>query len=81
MTGVQTCALPISIQYTDDMLADVQEVIQKMVETSNTHYEAMMNDFQGIYATITSNREELMPQPPSQPEETKEAAEAEPEQS
>ncbi len=70
-----------AIQYTDDMLADVQEVIQKMVETSNTHYEAMMNDFQGIYATITSNREELMPQPPSQPEETKEAAEAEPEQS
>lgn len=69
-----------AIQYTDDLLADVQNVVQKMVETSNSHYEAMMNDFQGIYATITSNREELMPQPP-QPETETEAGSAASEQS
>ncbi len=68
-----------AIQYTDDLLADVQKVIQRMVETSNNHYEAMMKDFQGIYTTITSNREELMPQSPK-PAEKAEAEEAKAEQ-
>ncbi len=59
-----------AIQYTDDMLADVQNLVQKMVGSANSHYEAMLNDFQGIYNTITNNRAELMPQQPKEaPEE------------
>lgn len=59
-----------AIQYTDDMLADVQNLVQKMVGSANSHYEAMLNDFQGIYNTITNNRAELMPQQPEEaPEE------------
>ncbi len=61
-----------AIQYTDDRLAELQDMVQRMVETSNSRYEAMMNNFQEFYALITSNREELIPQPPAAPEGTPE---------
>lgn len=50
-----------AIQYTDERLAELQDMIQRMVDTSNARYEAMMNNFQEFYAVITSNREELAP--------------------
>ena len=61
-----------AIQYTDDRLAELQDTVQRMVETSNSRYEAMMNNFQEFYVLITSNREELIPQPPAAPEGTPE---------
>ena len=61
-----------AIQYTDDRLAELQDMVQRMVETSNSRYEAMMNNFQQFYVLITSNREELIPQPPAAPEGTPE---------
>ena len=61
-----------AIQYTDDRLAELQDMVQRMVETSNSRYEAMMNNFQEFYVLITSNREELIPQPPATPEGTPE---------
>ena len=61
-----------AIQYTDDRLAELQDMVQRMVETSNSRYEAMMNNFQEFYVLITSNREELIPQPPAAPEGTPE---------
>ena len=61
-----------AIQYTDDRLAELQDMVQRMVETSNSRYEAMMNNFQEFYVLITSNREEPIPQPPAAPEGTPE---------
>lgn len=61
-----------AIQYTDEQLAALQGMVQRMVETSNTRYQAMMNNFQDFYDELTSNRAELAPQPPAAPEETQE---------
>ena len=44
------------------MLANLQNMVQNLVDTSNTRYEAMMNNFQEFYNVITSNRAELAPQ-------------------
>ena len=51
-----------AIQYTDDMLANLQTMVQNLVDSSNSRYEAMMNNFQHFYNVITSNRAELPPQ-------------------
>lgn len=59
-----------AIRYTDDMLASLQDLVMRTVETSNLRYEAMINNFQDFYNTITSNRAELAPQPEERPEET-----------
>ncbi|MBS6395595.1 MAG: ATPase [Clostridiales bacterium] len=61
-----------AIQYTDDMLANLQEMVQKLVETSNSRYESMMNNFQDFYNVITSNRQELSPQSEAEAEERSE---------
>lgn len=61
-----------AIQYTDDMLANLQDMVQKLVESSNSRYAAMMNNFQDFYNVITSNRAELAPQSAAEPEETPE---------
>ena len=53
-----------AIQYTDELLANLQEMVQGMVEASNLRYEAMMNNFQDFYNVIVSNRAELNPQQP-----------------
>lgn len=50
-----------AIQYTDDMLANMQDMVQQVVETSNSRYTAMMQNFQDFYDTIISNRQELVP--------------------
>ena len=44
-----------AIQYTDDMLANMQTMLQDVVEKSNSHYSAMMDNFQQFYNTITSS--------------------------
>ena len=59
-----------AIQYTDERLAELQDMIQRMVDTSNARYDAMMSNFQEFYAVITSNREELAPPQEETPEET-----------
>lgn len=64
-----------AIQYTDDMLANLQEMVQNLVESSNSRYEAMMKNFQDFYSVITSNRSELAPQTGTETE-----AEEEPEE-
>ena len=51
-----------AIQYTDDMLANLQTMVQNLVDSSNSRYEAMMNNFQDFYNVITSNRAQLAPQ-------------------
>ncbi len=54
-----------AIQYTDDRLAELQEMIRQVVEASNAHYAGMMGNFESFYAQLTSNREELGIQPQS----------------
>ena len=44
------------------MLANMQTMLQDVVEKSNSHYSAMMDNFQQFYNTITSNRAELAPE-------------------
>lgn len=51
-----------AIRYTDDMLANLQNMVAKMVETSNERYGLMIKNFQDFYDTISTNREELAPQ-------------------
>ena len=66
-----------AIRYTDDMLANLQNMVQNLVETSNSRYTAMMNNFQDFYNVITSNRQELAPQAGTEeaPEEEQEEQE------
>lgn len=64
-----------AIQYTDDMLANMQTMVQEVVETSNSRYSAMMKNFQDFYDTIISNRQELAPETASVKEETEETTE------
>ena len=61
-----------AIQYTDDMLANMQTMVQEVVETPNSRYRAMMKNFQDFYDTIISNRQELAPETASVKEETEE---------
>ena len=64
-----------AIQYTDDMLANMQTMVQEVVETSNSRYSAMMKNFQDFYDTIISNRQELAPETASVKGETEETTE------
>ena len=58
-----------AIHYTDEMLANLQDMVQKLVDSSNSRYEAMITNLQDFYNVITSNRAELLPQPEAEPEE------------
>lgn len=51
-----------AIQYTDDMLANLQNMVQSLVESTNARYASMMGNFEEFYNVITSNRAELNPQ-------------------
>lgn len=51
-----------AIQYTDELLANLQNMIAKTVEASNERYASMVKNFQDFYDTISANREELAPQ-------------------
>ncbi len=63
-----------AIQYTDDLLAKLQKMVSKAVNTSNSQYAAMMKTFEDFYNAVGSNRQELRPQQPAAtetpPEET-----------
>ena len=37
-----------AIQYTDERLAELQDMIQRMVDTSNARYDAMVSNFQEL---------------------------------
>ncbi len=65
-----------AIQYTDEKLAELQDIVQRLVDTSHVRYEAMLNNFQDFFNEISSNRAELLPQ---QPEPEKEEPKEEPE--
>ncbi len=57
-----------AIQYTDDMLADLQEMVRRALESSNQHYQNMMGSFQDFYNEISNNRAQLKPSQGTQAE-------------
>lgn len=65
-----------AIEYTDDLLAEVQDMVKTNLETITAHYQNVCDDFKKLYDMIVSNREELRPgsgqAPVEEPEEVPE---------
>ena len=57
--------------------ANLQEMVQNVVENSNSRYTALMQNFQDFYNTIISNREELAPETSVKTEEEASVKESE----
>lgn len=51
-----------AVQYTDDLLAHVEEVVAHYINTSGARYDALMDSLNECYETVRANRAELRPQ-------------------
>lgn len=51
-----------AIQYTDDILANLQGIISHTITTSNAKYENLIKSLQDCYEIVNANRVELIPQ-------------------
>ena len=51
-----------AMQYTDDILANLENIIKHSIETSTNNYNQSLADLQQIETIISSNRAELAPQ-------------------
>lgn len=51
-----------AMQYTDDILANLENIIKHSIETSTNNYNQSLADLQQIESIISSNRAELAPQ-------------------
>ena len=51
-----------AVQYTDDLLAHVEEVVAHYINNTGAHYNAMMDSLKECYETVRANRAELHPQ-------------------
>ncbi|OYP59580.1 ATPase, partial [Lachnotalea glycerini] len=60
-----------AIQYTDDMLANMQGIISHAINSSTAKYENLVKSLQDCYDIVNANRVELAPQ-----EDEEEVAEA-----
>ncbi|MGN0375657.1 MAG: hypothetical protein ACI4EN_09175 [Butyrivibrio sp.] len=52
-----------AIQYTDDMLANLQMIIEHSLENNKAKYDALMNSLNKDLNIVISNRKELRPEP------------------
>lgn len=50
-----------AVQYTDDMLANVEAIISHAIEGTNFRYQELINGLNGCYETVKHNRAELRP--------------------
>lgn len=65
-----------AIQYTDDMLKSMEDVISNAIDTSKARYDNLHNSLQGFLDIVTLNRAELSGDDRSQaPDKTKASAE------
>ena len=64
-----------AIQYTDEILKNLQELIASSIETTQARHENLVNNLTGYLNTIAANRMELAPQP-EQPQENPQTAAA-----
>jgi cell division septum initiation protein DivIVA len=51
-----------AIQYTDDMLANLQGIISHSINTSTAKFENLVKSLQDCYDIVNANRVELVPQ-------------------
>ena len=51
-----------AIQYTDDMLANLQMIIEHSLENNKSKYDALMNSLNKDLNIVVSNRKELRPE-------------------
>ena len=51
-----------AVQYTDDLLAHVEEVVAHYMNTAGARFESLMDSLNECYETVRANRAELYPQ-------------------
>ncbi len=51
-----------AMQYTDDSLANIQNILSHAMENFNTRYDVLINSLGQSLSIVTANREELNPQ-------------------
>lgn len=59
-----------AIQYTDDLLAHVEEILVHSINSSGTKYEEFIKSLHDCYDIVRANRQELIPPEPSPEEDT-----------
>lgn len=64
-----------AIQYTDDMLANLQGIISHAIDTSTAKYENFVKSLQNCYDIVNANRVELAPQEEEEEPEIQEETE------
>jgi len=52
-----------AMQYTDDILANLGNIIRHSIDTANNDYTALLTDLQQIESVVDTNRAELNPAP------------------
>ncbi|KAB1439543.1 ATPase [Candidatus Galacturonibacter soehngenii] len=61
-----------AIQYTDDMLANLQGIISHTINTSTAKYDNLMKSLQDCYDIVNANRVELAPSEEEEEQEVEE---------
>lgn len=51
-----------AISYTDDMLANLEQIMSHASDTVSAKYNTFINSIQSCYDIVTKNRSELSPQ-------------------
>ncbi len=51
-----------AVQYTDQLLADLENLVTQIISMTTAHYESFINNMNGYADMIRSNRAELYPQ-------------------
>lgn len=51
-----------AVQYTDDLLAHIEDVIAHYLNVSGSHYQNLSDSLNDCYETVRANRNELAPQ-------------------
>ena len=54
-----------AISYTDDMLANLEQIMSTAINDSGEKYRAFLTSVQSCYDVVTRNRSELSPQVPA----------------
>ena len=65
-----------AIEYTDNILKSMEDVISSAIDTSKARFDSLNNSLQGFLDIVVSNRSELVPEEESE-EKPKELAQAE----
>ncbi len=50
-----------AIQYTDDSLGSIEDILENSIREANTHYQNLLESLTGYYEVIKANREQLYP--------------------